>query len=794
LIVSVLCYSARVLANEIDASKLPAPAARTIDFARDVKPILENHCLKCHSDEKPKSNLRLTTREAALKGGAHGVDIIPGQSAKSPLISYVARLDEEMAMPPEGRGTPLTQEEIALLRSWIDQGVVWEPAANEPGTQVTFAPTQGWTTVSGNREKFRELYWQREGWNGGLENLEIVQRPSSDSKLTIQGHILLDDYKLRLSAEKDNLGFADFGWTQFRKYFDDTGGYYPLFSPPLFELNRDLHLDVGRAWTDFGLTLPQWPRLVFGYEYQYRNGTESTLQWGPVTSGAETRSIYPAFKELSEKIHILKFDTDYELAGVALSDSFRGEWYRLSTHEVNESSYTLGGPGMAFTTADEKQTYFQGANTFHLEKQFADWLFASGGYLYSKLDSDGSLEVETLNPAFLGPTAAAPGWDAHPIELQRESHVFSLSSLVGPWEGVSLTAGVQNEWTRQTGLQTAIVNVALPFAPFIFPLDTPQTGRSDLDRSVFSQEVGVRFTKIPYTTLFADARFQQDDIGDYEEELNGLTPFLRDTDAKSELKDFRVGFNSSPWQRVSLSGQFRRYDNETDYNNLIKQSPTTGASFKGYPAFIRHRDLLSDDAQTKLALQLTPWLKTSLNYEWLGNRYHTRTEPINIDPSTGLPANISPGTGLLAGTYNSHIAGINATLTPFRRLFLSTTFAWQNARTITDANGTLAVQPYEGNIYSVIASGNYALNERTDLITSYSFSTANFAQNNLATGLPLGINYQQHGVEAGLRRRLSKSASVGLQYRFFRYEEPSSNGANNFDAHAVFATFFCRLP
>ena len=39
---------------------------------------------------------------------------------------------------------------------------------------------------------------------------------------------------------------------------------------------------------------------------------------------------------------------------------------------------------MAMTTANEKQTYFQGANTVHLEKQFTDWLFASGGYLYSQ--------------------------------------------------------------------------------------------------------------------------------------------------------------------------------------------------------------------------------------------------------------------------------------------------------------------------------------------------------------------------------------------------------------------------
>jgi uncharacterized membrane protein len=114
------------LAVEIDESKLPPPAAEKIDFVRDISPILQNHCLKCHSDEKPRSHFHLTSREAALRGGERGVDIIPGQSAKSPLIKYVARLDEEIVMPPEGRGTPLEPKEIGLLRAWIDQGAKWE--------------------------------------------------------------------------------------------------------------------------------------------------------------------------------------------------------------------------------------------------------------------------------------------------------------------------------------------------------------------------------------------------------------------------------------------------------------------------------------------------------------------------------------------------------------------------------------------------------------------------------------------------------------------------------------------
>ncbi len=776
------------LATETDESKLPHPANQKIDFVRDISPILQNHCLKCHSDEKPRSHFHLTSREAALKGGEHGLDVIPGKSAQSPLIRYVARLDEEMAMPPEGRGTPLDAREIALLRAWIDQGVTWEPTLHEPETQLTVVPVVGGTAVKGDAKKFRELYWQRDGWNGGLEEFQMVEKPSPDSKITASGHILLDDYKVNLSAEKNDLGFARFGWTQFRRYYDDRGGYYPSFTPPFLSLDRDLHVDDGRVWTEFGLNLPQWPRIVLGYEYQYRDGTQSTLHWGPVSDGTQIRNIYPSFENLSERVHLLKLDADYQLAGFDLSDSFRGEWYDLESLQSNDSSFRLGSTSFALTTARDQEKYFQGANTFHVEKQVTDWWFASGGYLYSRLNGDGTADVNTLNPALLDPSFVAPGWHSQSIELERESHVFSVSSLLGSWEGLTLSLGTQNEWTRQNGLATADVNIALPFAPFIFPLDQPESLLSDLDRSIFSQDVGLRFSKIPFTTLFADARFRQDTVGQYEQEINGLTPFLRNTDMKSDLKDFRVGFNTSPWRRLSLSGHYRRYDNQTDYDTTLKEP----LGLQGYPAFIRSRDLLSEEAQSKLSFQWTAWLQTSLSYQWMKNHYRTATDPV-ADLSSNLPGGISPGGGLLAGTYDSQLTSFNATLSPWRRLFVSSTFAFQHAKTQTEANDFTGVAPYEGNIYTAMLNGTLALNDKTDLVAGYSFSTADFAQDNFAGGLPLGTHYHQHAIEAGVRHRIGKGKTLGLQYRYYRYGDTSTGEASNFQAQAIFATLTWRL-
>ena len=106
-----------------DLSKLPPAAARKdVTYAKDLKPLFEKACFKCHGPEKAKGDLRVDSLEAILKGSEHGKSVVPGKSDKSPLLWSVARLDPDMAMPPEGKGEPFTKEQVALVRAWIEQG------------------------------------------------------------------------------------------------------------------------------------------------------------------------------------------------------------------------------------------------------------------------------------------------------------------------------------------------------------------------------------------------------------------------------------------------------------------------------------------------------------------------------------------------------------------------------------------------------------------------------------------------------------------------------------------------
>src|SRR3954452_13601423 len=111
--------------------------AQPADFSRDVAPTLTRSCLSCHSTAQPMSQLDLTTRAAALKGGQKGGPaIVPGDWAKSPLYRRLTGQDQP-AMPLGGK---LTDAEIAAIRNWIDAGAAWDGTLSMVSAAPVTAP------------------------------------------------------------------------------------------------------------------------------------------------------------------------------------------------------------------------------------------------------------------------------------------------------------------------------------------------------------------------------------------------------------------------------------------------------------------------------------------------------------------------------------------------------------------------------------------------------------------------------------------------------------------------------
>lgn len=159
LVSTLLTAGALSALAEVDVTKLPPVAPqKDVTYAKDIKPLLDASCIRCHGEKEKKGGLRLDSLEAVLKGGKDGHVVEAGQSAKSKLVLSVSQLDPETAMPPQKRGgrgprgpggpgggtnapagglrpagpggpgggfqppKPLTAEQVGLVRAWIDQG------------------------------------------------------------------------------------------------------------------------------------------------------------------------------------------------------------------------------------------------------------------------------------------------------------------------------------------------------------------------------------------------------------------------------------------------------------------------------------------------------------------------------------------------------------------------------------------------------------------------------------------------------------------------------------------------
>lgn len=94
------------------------------DFYRDVYPFLRGNCVACHNKTTTKAGLNMETPGLLRKGGESGPAVIPGKGGESPLVRYAQHLEDEV-MPPKNNksgAVDLTAAEIAVLKSWIDEG------------------------------------------------------------------------------------------------------------------------------------------------------------------------------------------------------------------------------------------------------------------------------------------------------------------------------------------------------------------------------------------------------------------------------------------------------------------------------------------------------------------------------------------------------------------------------------------------------------------------------------------------------------------------------------------------
>ncbi len=97
-------------------------ASAADEVAAAAKAVLDRSCIQCHGPDKQKSDLRLDSHAAMLKGGKGGAVVVPGAPEKSALVAAIGWTDEDTRMPPKKK---LSDADIAALTAWVAAGAIW---------------------------------------------------------------------------------------------------------------------------------------------------------------------------------------------------------------------------------------------------------------------------------------------------------------------------------------------------------------------------------------------------------------------------------------------------------------------------------------------------------------------------------------------------------------------------------------------------------------------------------------------------------------------------------------------
>ena len=105
------------------------PAPTTVDFARDIRPILSENCFQCHGPDADarEADLRLDQRESVFGDDDTPGVVVPHRPDMSEIMLRITAADDEGRMPPPDVRERLSPEQVGRIRQWIDEGAKWHP-------------------------------------------------------------------------------------------------------------------------------------------------------------------------------------------------------------------------------------------------------------------------------------------------------------------------------------------------------------------------------------------------------------------------------------------------------------------------------------------------------------------------------------------------------------------------------------------------------------------------------------------------------------------------------------------
>lgn len=635
-------------------------------------------------------------------------------------------------------------------------------------------------SVKGDVAKFRAHRWLNDGHAAGLKDLSFKRMFSNGAVLEFDGHAIPDDndFSSDLSLFKEDLGALDIRYTVFRKYYDDSGGYYyPFTTLATNDSGRDLNMDIGNFSVALSPSLENLHDITLLYERHVKKGKKSRLTWAEAKEGATARAIGPSWQEIDEVVNVvtLRGETDIKGMDVSAEQSYE----KVETYALREEHW-LATTGVAADTKiriqDQRPESESWTTTFHGKRWFNDeTAFLGLAYRFHTLENSELENITETNaagsPFNFGSSAknrvnalANNKLDAHTMTGNYTKNISS---------SFNVAAKIKANYVKRKGESTYPYDAApsngVPDG-VIEATDYSDTRNTVLN---YGQNLSFRYTGIQKTSIYGDVEMGQV-RNRLEEEQHNISRVLlweRDTRASIYKTVFTLGGRVIPSRYFNASTQARHRRDRNDYDH---QKASVGSINS---AFMDGMSVTSDELTSKLTWKPYQWLQSSIRHQLLHKKYVTMVkDQLELESRT------------VSNTFTYDVV-----LQPLDELLLNVSLSRQLMKTSTAATAQTNIQAmpgFRGDVNSFLFSASYSPLETLSFIGVAGYTFSDNFNDFTSTGLPLAATNRSRLVELGLTfSPKDKDWSVSPHYGYYSYETGSLSEFGNYNAHVGWMDF-----
>ena len=611
-------------------------------------------------------------------------------------------------------------------------------------------------TVKGDAAKFRAHTWMNDGSTGGIKNMGFTSTLGELGDVTFQGHAIPDDHDLGASLKLmlDKGGYVTLDYSNFRKWYSPWGGQYPKFfgANSVQRVDADPALDIGKFFFEVGSSSDGSPGVSLSYTRDTKEGIKSSTIWGGLNQGVN-RYILPAWTDTSlvnDKI-ALKGNVDvagFNVSGEQSWDLLDGRKFReeesggqFTSQSFEPMSKILTSSLKADRWLKEDKTHVSFAYRFrhartNTQEQIREYLVSgvtNNDSHNSVIDSDAASDahtwVQSLHTKLTKNLTLG-------VNLKQEVYASKSDGVaVGYSGGNDETADAENEVTR------------------------------------IGEQVSLRYSGIPKTSIYTDWDFQQTRNWEYKSEVGTSAAEIIE---RNPQMNGVIGIRYVPNGKFNATSQYKYKSDRSTYNTLYN----TGDDALD---FNRLRTT-TNEVSTRLTWKPLKWFQNSFRVKVGDTKYRKQ----DYDHASGFTNN----SDWLKSELDSQSYTYSVLLQPTDQCMFDLGYSYSDQKVSTPADqldtSAGGIQEFQANIHTWLATATYVPNEKVSFFGTAQYSDAGDYDSYDFGGMPYGTEYKSMDFSLGLQWKPKKDITVEPRYAYYNYRaDPVSLDYGNYSAHVI---------